>query len=430
MIQADTNINFPEKLAPLFEPHRYKILHGGRGGAKSWGVARWLIIAGAQTKLRILCAREVQKSIKDSVHKLISDQIESMGYGAHYQILDNEIRGNNGTEFIFAGLGGLTVESIKSYEGVDKVWVEEGQTVRKRSWDILIPTIRKDGSEIIVTLNPELDTDDTYVRFIETPPDDSVVIQINYPDNPWFPDVLEQERLHCHNTDRESYDNIWEGKCRKAVAGAIYPHEVGTAITENRMNRPVPYDPMLKVHCIWDLGFNDSMAIIMVQRVASELRIIRYMEDSHHTLEWYVLQLKKLDYNWGLDWLPHDGYHKDYKTGKSAEEILIALGRDLAPGDSKDPAIPNIRIEDGIKHVRTIFPRCYFDKDHTKRLQTCLKRYRRHINIQTQEPGPPLHDEFSHGADDFRYLSLVADKLQNDLTTEPYTLPPPPDPYY
>lgn len=424
-----TSVEFPEKLKELFKPYRYKIFYGGRGGAKSWGIARYLIIAGAEKKLRILCAREIQKSIKDSVHKLISDQIEAMNYGAHYQILDNEIRGKTGTEFIFAGLGGLTVESIKSYEGVDKVWVEEGQTVRKKSWDILIPTIRKEGSEIIVSMNPELDTDDTYVRFITHPPEDSAVVRINYSDNPWFPDVLEQERLHCYNTDREGYDNIWEGKCRKAVAGAIYIHEIEQAVLENRMNRPVPCDPLLKVHRIWDLGFNDSMSIIMVQRAASELRIINYLEDSHHTLDWYVKKCNENDYNWGLDHLPHDGYHKDYKTGKSAVEILKALNCNVAPGDSKNPAIPNIPVEDGIKHARSIFSRCYFDKDKTKRLQTCLKRYRRRINQATNEPEGPLHDEFSHGADDFRYLSLVADKLMNNFELEPYTIPPAPYAY-
>lgn len=145
---------FPRALSGLFDPHRYKIAHGGRGSAKSWGFARALLVLAAQSKTRILCTREVQKSIKDSVHKLLSDQIQAMGFGGHFQVLETEIRGINGSEFLFAGLANHTVESIKSYEGIDIVWIEEAQTVKKKSWDILIPTIRKAGSEIWVTMNP------------------------------------------------------------------------------------------------------------------------------------------------------------------------------------------------------------------------------------------------------------------------------------
>ena len=154
---------FPEILKFLSEPYRYKILFGGRGSGKSWGVARELLIQGAmrQNPLRILCAREIQRSIKQSVHQLLSDQIQELGLGGFYDVLENEIRGRNGTKFSFTGLANNTVESIKSYEGVDRVWIEEAQTVSKKSWDILIPTIRKPGSEIWVTFNPSLDTDDT-----------------------------------------------------------------------------------------------------------------------------------------------------------------------------------------------------------------------------------------------------------------------------
>lgn len=107
------------------------------------------------------------------------------------------MRGPNGTEFLFAGLQDHTVDSIKSFEGLDRAWVEEAQSVSKRSLDVLIPTIRKDGSEIWISMNPELDTDEPYVRFVANPPPDSVVVQINWRDNPWFPKVLEAERIHA-----------------------------------------------------------------------------------------------------------------------------------------------------------------------------------------------------------------------------------------
>ena len=166
------------------------------------------MLFGVNYKMRILCAREVQKSIKQSVHKLLSDQIIELGLEHEYEVFETEIRGNNGTNFSFTGLSDHTVATIKSFEGCDICWVEEAQTVSKKSWDILIPTIRKDDSEIWVTFNPELDTDETYQRFIINPPDNCKSVEINYNDNPWFPSVLEQERLHCKVINPEDYETI------------------------------------------------------------------------------------------------------------------------------------------------------------------------------------------------------------------------------
>lgn len=364
-----------------------------------------MLIIGSSKSVRILCAREVQKSIKDSVHRLLSDQIVELGLEGFYEILETEIRGKNGTVFLFAGLASHTVASIKSYEGCDIVWVEEAQTVSKKSWDTLIPTIRKDSSEIWVSFNPELDTDETYARFVASPPPGARVAEVNYHDNPWFPDVLEQERKHCKIANAEDYAQIWEGKCRTTVAGAIYASEYDQMVRDGRICN-VPYDPKLKVHTIWDLGWNDSMAIILAQRVRSEIRVIDYIEDSHKTLDWYSAELQQRRFNWGFDWLPHDGNTKDFKTGKSAVEILRSFGR-------KPKSVPNIGIENGIKAARIMFPQVYMDKK-TGRLQECLKRYRRSINQQTNEPGGPIHDEYSHGADVWRYLSVVADQLVNE----------------
>jgi phage terminase large subunit len=401
------SVDFPDKLAFLFEPARYKCAYGGRGSGKSWGFARALLLEGAQKPLRVLCTREVQKSLADSVHKLLSDQVEVMGLAGFYEVQQNIIRGKNGTEFTFAGLQQHTVDSIKSYEGVDRVWVEEAHAVSKKSWDVLLPTIRKPGSEIWVTFNPQLESDETYRRFVTTPPPDCVAVLMNYTDNPWFPDVLENERKHAQASMKpEEYGHIWEGKCMPAVQGAIYFDEVADAEAKGRI-RDVPIDPLLKTHAVWDLGWNDSMSIILVQRSASELRIVGYIEDSHRTLSDYAMQLKEMRINWGKDYLPHDGFTKDFKSGKTAQEILQAVGRSVEQ-------TPRIDVEGGIKAAREAFPRMYFDKTATARLIECLKRYRRQINQQTNEPGAPLHDEYSHGADAFRYLALVADQLSND----------------
>jgi phage terminase large subunit len=400
-------IQLPRKLEPLRHPKRYKIIRGGRGSAKSWSVARQLLIDAAERPLRILCAREIQNTIAESVHRLLSDQIEAMGLSEFYRIQDKIITGRNGSEFVFQGIRGLDVVKIKSFEGVDRVWVEEAQVVTKKSWDILEPTIRKPGSEIWVTFNPELDTDETWARFVENAPENALVIEMNWRDNPWFPPELETLRKQWQQRDPEGYQTVWEGKCRPAVEGAIYRKEI-EAMTRDKRFRPVPYDSLLRVHTVWDLGWNDRTSILMVQRCGGELRIIDFFEDSHRTLPDYVQALKEKRYNWGTDYLPHDGDSGRLESsGLSARDILNKLGRSVQ-------IIPRGDVEAGIKAARVVFNRCYFDKDRASPLVAHLKRYRRQINQTTNEPMGPLHDEHSHAADAFRYLAQVADKLTND----------------
>jgi phage terminase large subunit len=408
VIPFSRRLQLPAKLEPLFSPKRYKVMYGGRGGGKSWGVAQALLALGADRPLRILCGREVQKSMRDSVHRLLKDSIVRLGLEAFYEVLDTEIRGANGTIFLFTGLQSHTVDSIKSFEGVDIVWIEEAHGVSKKSWDVLIPTIRKDGSEIWMTLNPDMDTDETYVRFIAAKSDDTWVCEINWRDNPWLPDVLNQERLKAKRSQsREDYEYIWEGKPRTVAEGAIYRHEVVQAITQGRVC-PVPYDPALPVHTVWDLGWNDAMTIGLIQKGPMDVRVIGYIEDSHRTLDWYVQQLEKNPYRWGTDFLPHDGRTRNFQTGKSTEEQLRAMGRKHVM------CLSQASVEEGIKAARLLFPRCYFDKDKTERLMECLKRYRRAIHTQTGEPMGPLHDEYSHGADMFRYVGQAVELMRND----------------
>lgn len=400
-------LQITEKLSPLFQPKRYKVLFGGRGGGKSWAVAGALLTMAANRRLRVLCAREIQKSMRDSVHRLLKDQVTKLELESFYMVFDNEIRGKNGSLFVFTGLQAHTVDSIKSFEGVDIVWVEEAHSVSKRSWDVLIPTIRKPNSEIWLTLNPDMDTDETYQRFIATPSDDTFLCEINWRDNPWFPDVLNEERLKAKRImNQEDYEHIWEGKPRTVADGAIYQHELINLYRENRVTN-VPYDPELPVHTVWDLGWNDAMTIGLVQKGAQDIRIIGYIESSHRTLDWYVKQLEKFDYRWGTDYLPHDGRTRNFQTGKSTEEMLRSLGRRSVMVQSATS------VEEGIKAARMLFPKCYFDKDNTARLLECLKRYRRDVHTKTGEPMKPLHDEFSHGADMFRYLAQAVPNMQS-----------------
>jgi phage terminase large subunit len=218
MLRAD----FPEKLGCLFEPPRarYRVLYGGRGGAKSWGVARALLIKAAERKLRVLCARELQISIQDSVHKLLAEQVEALGLSSFYEVQQALIRGANGSEFIFSGLRSNATK-IKSMEGLDLVWVEEAQTVSAASWDILVPTVRKADSEIWVSFNPDLETDPTYQRFVVNPPPGAVVVEIGWQDNPWLPRVLIEEKDYLYRVDPDAAAHVWGGKTRRTSAAQV-----------------------------------------------------------------------------------------------------------------------------------------------------------------------------------------------------------------
>lgn len=196
-------------------PARYKVAVGGRGSGKSWTFARKLLLLAAERPLRILCARELQVSIRDSVHRLLSDQVDALGLADVFEVGQSYIRGrgarNAGADFIFKGLRHNAAE-IKSMEGIDICWVEEAQAVSERSWNLLIPTIRSPGSEIWITFNPDQESDPTYQRFVANPPADSIVREVNFDVNPWFPPDLEKERAHMARTDPDAYAHIWLGK--------------------------------------------------------------------------------------------------------------------------------------------------------------------------------------------------------------------------
>ena len=408
----EVSARFPKALKILFEPARFKVLRGGRGSGKSWGVARAILLRCAKEKTRVLCTREIQKSIQQSVHQLLGDQIEALGLKDYFEILEKEIRGVNGSEIYFSGLSDITATTLKSFEGVDICWCEEAQSITERSWKILTPTIRKEGSEIWITYNPELESDPTHQRFVVNPPPDCVSVLMNYTDNPYFPKVLEQDRQHAEKTMKpEDYRHTWEGACKPAVEGAIYFDSMSQTIAGGRI-RNVPHDGSLKTHVIFDLGMADSMSIILCQKVASEIRIIHYIEGNQRILADYSAELKQLrlddqPMNWGHVYLPHDGFAKKHQTGKMDAEILQGLGWSVMP-------TPNTSVNNGIDRAREMFPRVYFHEQRAARLIECLKRYRWNISQKTNEAVSPLHDEFSHGSDCFRYLAMNEPSLSND----------------
>ena len=408
------NAEFPVKLAFLFEPCRYKVCYGGRGGAKSWGIARALLILAAKNPLRILCAREYMTSMKDSVHKLLCDQIMALGLLDYYEITQNSLRAKNGSEFAFVGLKN-NVANVKSYEGVDICWVEEAQTVSQRSWNTLIPTIRKEKSEIWISFNPELETDDTYQRFVVNPPENSKVVKINWSDNPWFPETLRLEKDSLKARDIEAYNTVWEGLCRQTVDGAIFAREMQMADLEGRITK-VNYDPNKPVHAVFDLGWSDATAIWFVQFIGMETRLIRYVEDSQKTISEYLAKMQTFGYVYDTLWLPHDAENRTLAAnGRSIEQIVRAAGY-------KTKIIPKTPIVDSINAARTLFRNCWFDRENCYDGLQCLRHYRYEVDPDTKAfSKTPVHDQYSHGADAFRMLGLMVNepRQRKPVRTQP-----------
>lgn len=209
---SEKTITFPTKFKALFqEIWRFIVFYGGRGSGKSFNIARALILRAYTKPIRVLCCREIQKSISDSVIQMLADQIEMLNLKPFFEVQKTQIIGRNGSRFTFAGLK-TNITSIKSMTGIDVVWVEEGENVSKESWDVLIPTIREDGSQIIVSFNPKNLLDDTYQRFVINPPERCCSILVNWQDNPYFPKELMEDMKQMKERDPELYRHVYEGE--------------------------------------------------------------------------------------------------------------------------------------------------------------------------------------------------------------------------
>lgn len=386
------------KMSALQQVCRYKVFYGGRGAGKSHGVALWLLAKAGEETLRVLCCREFQSSIRESVHKLLSDRIIELGLQDKFEIQQSAIRGLNGSEFLFEGLK-HNISRIRSLEGIDRVWVEEAQNVSRSSWEVLIPTIRKEGSEIIITFNPELETDETYQRFVVNPPPGAVVVKTDYPDNPWFPDVLRQEMEQLKLRDPDAYQHVWLGQCRYTLDGAIYARELREAQEAGRI-RPIVPDPTMPVSVYLDLGWADNTSIWFVQHIAGEIRLIDFEQDAQRPFNHYLRLLQQKAYTYHTMWLPHDAEARSLGTGRSVEELARAAGWRVR-------IVPRLSVADGINATRTLFPTMYFDLAKCADGLQSLRHYRYGVDDGGRFSRTPLHDDASHAADALRYVCVA-----------------------
>jgi phage terminase large subunit len=410
-------VEFPERLKPLFEHHRFKSVRGGRDGAKSWSVATALLELGANQQEFIVCARENMNSIADSCHRLISNRIADLGMQDQWDIEKARIRHRwTNTEFVFKGLR-HNPDAIKSLEGATKLWVEEAQSVSKDSWDKSIPTVRRPGSEIWLTWNPELETDDTWRRFVVNPPPDCMDLTMNFSDNPWSSEVLRAEREQLEIDSPDEYAHIWLGQPRRAVVGGIYSAELKKADESGRIMQ-LPYDPTRPVHTAWDLGWGDMVSIWMFQSAPFEWRFIDYIEGNKRDVTSFVRELQTRPYVWGTDYLPWDAASSGrMATGKSVQMVMSELGRDVF-------VVKQNQVHAGIDAVRAKFPTCYFDIGKCGDGIQALRHYRygeiKALSSQghitpTREP---IHDWSSHPADAFRTFAMGVEDVRLGPDTE------------
>lgn len=422
---------FADQFQLLFQPRRFKAYWGGRGAGRSWSFARALLLLGLKRPIRVLCCRELQKSISESVHKVLSDQIEAMGLADKYTVEVARIYGKNGTQFNFEGIKNNTT-AVKSYEGIDYCWVEEANKVSKASWGVLIPTIRKETpfdwrergmsgpefqAEIWMSFNPELETDYTYTRFVKTPGLQPVVhqgsqgrqwvshespelisVKMTYADNPWFPNVLRADMETEKTLDYDNYLNVWEGQTVRQLEGTVYRKELQKLYAEGRVCR-VPWEREVPVDAFWDLGRGDYTAIWFGQQVAMEYRVLGFMEEQGEDITYFLKELQKLPYVFGTMFLPHDAKHKKLVYKHSIEKIV----RDKFPDTI---VLPRMGLTDGINAARLFFPKCYFDESECADGLAHLNRYRYRV-VDGQYSKEPLHDNVgdSDCADAFRYMA-------------------------
>jgi phage terminase large subunit len=375
-------IDLPSIFAPFAEPHRYKIAYGGRGGGRSWTIARLLLLRAATSPIRVLCAREYQSSIADSVHRLLSDQIALLNLDAAFEITNKEIRSKCGASFIFKGLRHNASE-IKSTEGVDVCWVEEAHNVSAESWDFLIPTIRKPGSEIWVSFNPIDEDSETYQRFVVREQPDAVRIHGTVFDNPFAPQLLIDQANSDRTNDPDKFDWIWLGHPRRLTEASIFGDRV-------RITEFATPETVKRFYYGMDFGFSNDPSVVLRAYIAGDVLYIDH-EASGVGIE--ITELPALIRHVpGADKWP-------IVADSSRPETISHLQREGINVKSSPKWAGSI--EDGIAYIRgfreiVVHPRC-------RLLSTEAKWYSYKVDKSTGHVLPIVIDAHNHAWDALRY---------------------------
>lgn len=395
-----------EAFLPLLEPARDKGAWGGRGSGKSHFFAGLLIEDSLANKgLPSVCIREVQKSLKDSAKRLIEAKLEEHGLGEAdgFKVFREQIETPGDGVIIFQGMQDHTAETIKSLEGFKRAWAEEAQTLSARSIGLLRPTIRAEGSELWWSWNPRRKNDPVDLSLRGTSkPTGAVVIRANWSDNPWFPAVLEQERLDCLKNTPDQYDHIWEGGYATVLDGAYFARDLATARAEKRIGH-VPRDPLMPLKAFWDIGVRDATAIWVAQFIGRDIRVIDYYEASGQPLGAHLNWLREKGYGTALCVLPHDGNKEDQVTAVRFEDHIRSAGFTVETIANQGKGAALKRVET----ARRLFPSIWFNETTTHGGLDALGWYHERKDEARNIGLGPEHDWSSHAADAFGLMCVA-----------------------
>ena len=395
----ETKLEIPEKAFFLItDKSRYKVIYGGRGSAKSWSAARALIILCLQKNLRILCTRELQTSIKDSVHKLLKDQISELNLEKYFYITKDTIKSVNGSEFLFKGVRN-NVSEIKSLEGIDICWIEEAAKMSVESWETLTPTIRKPSSEIWIIFNPDNVDDIIYKKFVIETPDNAKVEKMNFKDNPWFPESLRSEMEYDKKFNYELYDHKWLGNPKLANDAQIFKnkYEVTEFTTPDIKEL---YQSRFFYGADW--GFAEDPTVLI--RCFIQDRVL-YIDHEGYGVGIEILELPQL-----FELVP--GSKEGVIYGDSARPDIISFLRskdyNINPAAKGDGSV-----KAGIDYIKdfekvVIHPRCKKTIDE-------FKLYSFKIDRNSGEILPMVVDKYNHCIDSLRYSLSEYIKRKNDI---------------
>lgn len=352
-----------------------------------------------------LCLREVQKDLRHSSKALVEAKIIKLGVGNRFNVYHDRIITPGGGTMLFQGMSDHTAESVKSLEGFRIAWWDEAQVASDRSLTLLRPTIRLPGSQIWASWNPRRRTDpiDHFLRTLK--PADSIVVEANWRDNPWFTEALEAERKLDFELYPERYGHIWEGEYATAFEGAYFAKALNAAQLSGRIGF-VPEDPLMRKMAFWDIGGAgkkaDAMAVWIAQFVGLEIRVLHYLETQGQTLSYMVEELRRAGFARIHCVLPHDGVNTNNVTGKRFEEHLrdAEFTTEIVP--NQGPGAAMMRVE----AARRVFPMVRFNEATTLAGRLALGYYHEKRHPERLVGLGPEHDWSSNAADAFGLMAI------------------------
>ncbi|WJR76492.1 phage terminase large subunit [Bradyrhizobium sp. NP1] len=392
---------------PLLTSARYKGAFGGRGSGKSHFFGELLVeTCQAERGTLAVCIREAQRTLAQSSKRLIESKIATLGLGHRFRVFNDKIETPGDGLIIFRGMQDHTSESIKSLEGFRVAWIDEAQTLSARSLALLRPTIRAAGSELWASWNPRRKSDaiDDFLRARK--PDGAIVVNASWRDNPWFPDVLEEERKLDQRLYPDRYDHIWEGDYVRAFEGAYFAGLLAEAQAQGRIGK-VSADPLLPLRAFIDIGgagaSADAFVIWIVQWVGAEIRVLDYYEAVGQVLAFHVNWLRSRGYQNAILYLPHDGIATNNITGKRYEDHLREAGFTVEPPvKNQGRGAAMMRIE----ALRRLAPQLWFNEQATEAGRDALGFYHEKKDDVRNVGLGPEHDWSSHAADALGLMAI------------------------